>query len=648
MQNLTFNGRYGILQQIGIGGFGLTYLAEDLQSAARQKVVVKHLRPQITDEQTLNLANRLFQQEAEILYRLGGHPQIPSLIAHYKENGEFFLVQEFVEGQTIEREFTAGRKYNQKEIVQFLGQTLEILAFVHSNKVIHRDVKPANLIRRSSDGNIFLIDFGAVKQVNSAIAQTPQGATFSTITIGSHGYMPMEQMAGKPNFSSDLYALGLVVIQALTGIKPLELPKNATTNEIIWAHKAQLSPELERFISRLVRMDFRQRFISATEALASLNSIASQIGFFHNRPQPQTIFVQPIAAHRYVPPINVPQNQPAFIPPTVIVPTQNNAANYPRRFQHNVAPPPPKSSGFAIFFSFVGILFFLGFLFIAGKVLNFRWSSLRENTEESSSRNAPTDAKSANNPNLNLFSEGTTQVGEAKVLEKKAKTQFDWQEISKKYRRALNLLMTIEPSSPDYEPAQPIIAECKEKWQKAEELAAQPFIIIKPDSKPDSTYTPISSDDKKIRPKVTMPGKQKAQSYITYNYDDGRDFYSKVVTSEENNFDSRVEVDEYVGVKTNVVQITVGSEPLTFKAPAGEPRLKPGTYKATQADYRQTIMSYAISYNRFSCYQSADHGFTINSIIYNDMYQKVSFLDATFVLNCEGRKMMGRVHYDAR
>src|SRR5215213_4608865 len=300
MQNLTFNGRYRILQQIGVGGFGLTYLAEDLQLPTRPKSVVKHLRPQITDAETMNLANRLFQQEAEILYRLGGHPNIPSLIAHFKERGEFFLVQEYIEGHTIDREFLGGRKYNQKEIIQFLGQTLEILSFVHSQKVIHRDVKPANLIRRSSDGNIFLIDFGAVKQVNAVPRAPGQNTAFSSITIGSHGYMPMEQMAGNPNFSSDLYALGLIAIEALTGIKPLELPKNGTTNEFIWAHKTQLSPELERFVSKLVRLDFRQRYVSANEALAAMNAIASNIGFFNSRPQvsPAMMTVQPIVSNQ--------------------------------------------------------------------------------------------------------------------------------------------------------------------------------------------------------------------------------------------------------------------------------------------------------------------------------------------------------------
>jgi len=281
MENQIINGRYRILQKIGIGGFGQTYIAEDLHLPTKPKVVVKHLKPQANGEEATALANRLFQQEAEILYRLGNHPFIPQLLAHFPENGEFFLVQECIEGLTIAQEFSGGRRYTEKEIIQLLGQTLEILSFVHGQKVIHRDIKPANLIRRRSDGNIFLIDFGAVKQVN-AFPQSCNSSTFSTLTIGSHGYMPMEQLAGKPNYSSDLYALGLVAVEAVTGIKPTNLKQNQNTGEYIWAHKAGLSPEVEHFIGKLVRFDYRQRFNSANEALASLNFLAKKVGFFTN------------------------------------------------------------------------------------------------------------------------------------------------------------------------------------------------------------------------------------------------------------------------------------------------------------------------------------------------------------------------------
>jgi serine/threonine protein kinase len=468
MQNPIINSRYRILQQIGVGGFGLTYLAEDLQLPTRPKCVVKHLRPQITDAETLELANRLFQQEAEILYRLGGHPNIPSLIAHFKEHGEFFLVQEFIEGHTLDREFTGGKKYNQKEIIQFLGQTLEILSFVHSQKVIHRDVKPANLIRRASDGNIFLIDFGAVKQVSAAPRTPGSNTAFSSIAVGSHGYMPMEQMAGNPNFSSDLYALGLIAIEALSGIKPLDLPKSST-NEFVWANKTQLSPDLEQFISKLVRMDFRQRYVSANEALAAMNSIAANIGFFKNRHQPASVMtIQPIIGNQTFQPAAPIINSPQFIPPTVIVPTNNvSANNFPHALQNNAPVESKKSSGMTIFFSVVGIFFFLGFLFIAGKILNFRWSSLQEADENPRQNSRQTNIQPSNNPSLSLFQEAMKQVQEAAEIEKKATTRFEWEQIGNKYKRASALLASIDTKSPDYAAAQEKIPVFKQKSEDA-------------------------------------------------------------------------------------------------------------------------------------------------------------------------------------
>lgn len=655
MQNPTINGRYKILQQIGVGGFGLTYLAEDLQLQTRPKTVVKHLRPQITDAETLDLANRLFQQEAEILYRLGGHPNIPSLIAHFKENGEFFLVQEFIEGHTLDREFTGGKKYNQKEIIQFLGQTLEILSFVHSQKVIHRDVKPANLIRRSSDGNIFLIDFGAVKQVGAAPRTADANPLIAGATIGSHGYMPTEQMAGNPNFSSDLYALGLIAIEALTGIKPFDLQRNGTLGEFVWAHKAQLSPELERFISKLVRMDFRQRFASANEALAAINAIAASIGYFNSRPPTSAVMtVQPVANNQNFQPHAAPPLNPSFIPPTVIVPTQNgaHAANMPRGFQNNSAQQPKKSSGLAAVFTVFGILAFVGFLCVAGKVLNFRWSSLTEADEpeisSSSERNLPIGGK------LSLYNEALKQAEEAQAKERKASTKFEWEEIRNNYKRAYGLLGSIDQASPDYEKAQGKIAEYKEKAEYALTRAT-----TSPD-KPLPNETPLPAENNSALPlpaattspgkiKLTMPPKLSAQNYLIYNQDNGYSVEKTQLTSDEVSFLSKIEKNPYSNrPDSDAVVISAGYTRIKFKPPFNIKRLKPGSFSAVQESSYDPVMSYAISLDRFSCSQGASHNFTIGGIVYDDLYQNVSYLDATFTLNCGNRKLMGRVHYDAR
>ncbi|HEX8736720.1 MAG TPA: serine/threonine-protein kinase, partial [Pyrinomonadaceae bacterium] len=278
MQPVTISNRYRIVQNLGEGGFGQTFLAEDLHLPTKPRCVVKHLKPQAGDEETVRLARRLFEQEAEVLYRLGNHPQIPTILAHFEEAGEFYLVQELIEGKTLSQEFARGRKYTESQAIDLMRQVLETLAFVHEQNVIHRDIKPSNLIRRASDGRIFLIDFGAVKQV-SVNPFNNKASFHSTVAIGSAGYTPGEQAAGKPCFASDLYAVGLVVIEALTTLHPLKLSQNQTTGEFHWQHKTNLKPDLMSFVNKLVRYDFRQRFHSAKEAFTALNTIASSLGY---------------------------------------------------------------------------------------------------------------------------------------------------------------------------------------------------------------------------------------------------------------------------------------------------------------------------------------------------------------------------------
>lgn len=486
MENLTINGRYRILQQIGVGGFSLTYLAEDLHLPTRPRCVVKHFKPQIGDADSLRLADRLFQQEAEILYRLGGHPNIPNLLAHFEEKGEFYLVQEFIEGHTLANEFTGGRRYNQKEIIRLLGQTLEILSFVHGQKVIHRDIKPANLIRRASDGNIFLIDFGAVKQVNSfPQSQNPQ--TFSTVAIGSHGYMPLEQMAGNPNFSSDLYALGLVAVEGLTGIKPLELRKNQSTNEFIWTDRIQLAPEVEQFVSKLIRYDFQQRFFSAAEALTALNPIAARAGFFNSRGQtPVMATIQPISNNQILQPINLPVhisppvNKPQVIPPTIIVPAQNfypNPAPNPPSKSYTITEPRPESPFMkTAFWMIFGLCCFIGTLFIFGKIVNYRRVDSVETADKKPNQiNRKEETTFQTSSSYSVYDEAVKQAQEAAEIEKKATTKFEWEEIGNKYKRAFALMASIQQSSPEYARAQEKIGEYKQKsefaYQKMREAA---------------------------------------------------------------------------------------------------------------------------------------------------------------------------------
>lgn len=267
--------RYKLISQLGVGGFGQTFLAQDLHLPDCPRCVVKRLLAKTNEPKSLQTARRLFHTEARVLYQLGNHDQIPALFAHFEENQEFYLVQEFIEGEPMTRQIIKGEQWAEERVTTLLKDILEVLVFVHQQNVIHRDVKPSNLMRRRRDGKLVLIDFGAVKRVSVQAADPNTDIADSTVSIGTQGYIPNEQLAGKPRFSSDIYAVGLAGIQALTGVLPRELGEDAQTSELDWrVHTPNVSNELAAILDRMVCYDFRDRYPTAVEALEALRSIA--------------------------------------------------------------------------------------------------------------------------------------------------------------------------------------------------------------------------------------------------------------------------------------------------------------------------------------------------------------------------------------
>ncbi|NEP17015.1 MAG: protein kinase [Leptolyngbya sp. SIO4C1] len=264
--------RYQIKHLLGQGGFGQTFLAQDTQLPASPPCVVKQLKPLITDAQTLKTARRLFDLEVQTLYRLGQHDQIPLLQAHFEEQGEFYLIQEFIPGQSLQTRLRQQKRLAPAAVAQLLQDLLTVLDFVHQQRVIHRDIKPANLILRQPDDRAVLIDFGAVKQLTTEIATHPDRMR-ETVVIGSAGYMPAEQRAGRPCFGSDLYAVGMICLRALTGLAPERQPLNPQ-GEVDFRQLSQRRPFLTDFgwllpvLTQLVRYDYRDRYYSGSEALA--------------------------------------------------------------------------------------------------------------------------------------------------------------------------------------------------------------------------------------------------------------------------------------------------------------------------------------------------------------------------------------------
>ncbi|MGL5938954.1 MAG: protein kinase domain-containing protein [Waterburya sp.] len=267
------NNRYRIIQTLGRGGFGETYLTEDTHMPSGRKCVLKQLKPIVKQPKTPLWMKERFQREAAILEQLGeGHEQIPRLYAYFSEDDKFYLVQEWIEGLTLDQYWEKEGNLHRDEVRQILVQLLPVLGYVHARRIIHRDIKPENIILRQGDHLPFLIDFGAVKEAMATEINQGSSSTYSA-SIGTPGYMSSEQAAGRPIYSSDLYSLGLTAIFLLTGKSPNELETDPRNGEIIWQeHAFNLDPELAAILDKATRFHPRDRFSTAQEMLDTLNN----------------------------------------------------------------------------------------------------------------------------------------------------------------------------------------------------------------------------------------------------------------------------------------------------------------------------------------------------------------------------------------
>jgi predicted Ser/Thr protein kinase len=270
----VLDGRYRIVRALGAGGFGKTYLAQDTRRPGLPQCVVKQLRLVSTDTQLLEIARRLFNTEAETLQKLGSHSQIPELLAYFEQEQEFYLVQEFIPGQPLSKELQNGQVLSEAQVVRLLEEGLNVLTFVHGNGVIHRDIKPDNLMRHQEDGRIVLIDFGAVKSIGTQLTGVTGNAPL-TVSIGTSGYMPSEQAAGTPRLSSDIYALGMVAIQALTGVHPADIEQNDKNGDLKWPSEAKVNPVLKAILLKMVRYNFSHRYQSASAVLSDVKKLSA-------------------------------------------------------------------------------------------------------------------------------------------------------------------------------------------------------------------------------------------------------------------------------------------------------------------------------------------------------------------------------------
>jgi WD40 repeat protein/tRNA A-37 threonylcarbamoyl transferase component Bud32 len=261
------------MRPIGQGGFGRTYLALD-DDRLKARCVIKQFSPQIQGTKSLEKAVKLFEQEAVRLYELGEHPQIPALLAYFEHDKRLYLVQQFIEGNTLLQELSQNGVFIEQRIREVLAGILPILKFVHDHQVIHRDITPSNIIRRKFDNKLVLIDFGVAKLLS--VEATNQPGT----KIGTEGYAPIEQLrSGKAYPASDIYSLGATCLFLMTQVKPEDL-YDPLEGRWLWRERLRekgraISEPIAQILDKMLKDLVSERYPSAAAVMKDLRTALS-------------------------------------------------------------------------------------------------------------------------------------------------------------------------------------------------------------------------------------------------------------------------------------------------------------------------------------------------------------------------------------
>jgi serine/threonine protein kinase len=381
---------YPIIKQLGNGGFGKTFLATNTLMPSQPYCVVKQLIPTTNDPNLQTLIQDRFGKEGLVLERLGEHSNgmIPKLYAYFMEEGEFYLVQEYISGQTLLDRVKSHGLFTEIQARQLLIDLLPTLTYVHSQGMVHRDIKPDNIMIRDTTNKPVLIDFGAVKETMST-TQMMSGNAGQSIVIGTPGFMPAEQVSGRPMFASDIYALGLTVVYLLTGRMPRDIDVDPASGSINWqVHAPNLSPQLTSILNTAIHPIPNGRYASAQDMLNALGGAVAMpmnpSGIPSGQAATTVVANAPMAGGVYV-------SQPVYASQPVYPPSQTQY----------VGPQPTeiKAQGNPLIAAVIGVL--VGGGLIAGGLIlgkNFTESSSTKSSPVAETKDAKPDSSTSASP----------------------------------------------------------------------------------------------------------------------------------------------------------------------------------------------------------------------------------------------------------
>ena len=220
---------------------GRTFVAEDKYRPGYPLCLIQRIQGQGSSVQTRTMAKLMLEQRVEAIGRLGKFSQIPGVLNFIETDQAIYLVEEIVSGYLLSQEMVPGQPWTELQVTELMQEVLEILSFMHQHRVVLRGLRPDNLVRRQSDGKLVLINLLMLPPKHSLKTGSRLNLTFI--------YQPREQLEGNPVFSSNFYSLGMMALQALTGLPPeslLEAKSHGFDRKSVSRNFAQL---LDRLLS---------------------------------------------------------------------------------------------------------------------------------------------------------------------------------------------------------------------------------------------------------------------------------------------------------------------------------------------------------------------------------------------------------------
>ncbi len=304
--------RYRFIQPINSTILGQTYLAADTHRPGAPQCVVREIQLGNFKSENKEIILSLFQEKVENIYSLSKHEGLPNLLAYFEENNNIYLVEDYIVGTSITEEFAKDKPLFAGEVINILKEVLEVLVWIHGQGEIHGKIKPGNLVRRVLDGKLFLINFGLEREIQRILELNQEpliSEKYSQNNFESLLYIPLDKNQQKVDKKNDIYALGIIAIQALTGLSPQDLLQQQQTNhtlgiEIPWQNLQVCSLALSDIIDKMVNSQGEQSYESATEVLAELSKISVSVDT-KILSKPETTITRP---QEITPEINIPSS----------------------------------------------------------------------------------------------------------------------------------------------------------------------------------------------------------------------------------------------------------------------------------------------------------------------------------------------------